>query len=171
MATCKSCGTEIGEGKFCPACGMAQGENSAANSAPIAPAPSPSVMGDTQGQTTPQASNTVPYYSQQGPSDMPNRSGQMVFSIVNLVLGVLFCCCGGAGFFTMVIGIITTVLSTQVDKAATADEARRKLKTIMILNIVAIGLLVLGLIGTFAWAAINGTSTNYSYDYYNNLLD
>ena len=169
MATCKSCGTEIGEGKFCPACGMSQGEVAAAQSTRVVPAPTPSYMGDTQGQTTPQASNTVPYYSQPGPSDMPNRSGQLIFSIVNLVLGVLFCCCGG--FFTMVLGIIATVLCVQVDKAPSADEARRKLKTVMILNIVAISLLVLGIIGTVIWSALAGDGGTYSYDYYYNMLD
>ena len=177
MAICKSCGTDAGESKFCPGCGMSQLDviakpvesMGASSDQSFTPLQGGSPMGDTQGQSTSQqpVANTVPYYSAQNSEVKPNRSGQMIFSVVNIVIGAIFCCCGGSGFITMVLGIIAAVISSQVDSTPNAEEANKKLNTAKILNIVAVVVLVLAVIGSVIIFLTfpNLRSWNYYYQY------
>ena len=171
MANCKSCGMEIGDAKFCPACGIAQDsivetaapvyETSSQSFEPLTGAP---VSGDTRGQSTVQTANTVPYYSAPDSSAIPNHSGQMIFAIVNIVLGALLCCCGG--FVTLVLGIIAAVLNSKVDSAATVEEAKKKISTIRILNIIAvICLVVFFFLTLIIWLANGAQSYSHYYNY------
>lgn len=190
MAFCKSCGTEIGEAKFCPACGSAQDVTPVAPfqetvSAPVysepvsAPVFTPassaySSTGDTSGTSSTEIPPvyTAPVYSA-GSFEKPNTTGSMVFSIINIALGVLFCCCYGVSLISMVLGIIALVFTSQAGKAATMEEAQQKLKSAKIMNIIGVAFLVLGVIITIIVVAINGTSTwtdilnnsGYSYSY------
>jgi len=190
MAFCKSCGTEIGEAKFCPACGSAQVVTPVAPfqdtisapvysepvSAPVfAPAPSTySSSGDTSGTSSTEIPPvySAPVYST-GSFEKPNTTGSMVFSIINIALGVLLCCCYGVSLISMVLGIIALVFTTQAGKAATMEEAQQKLKSAKIMNIIGVAFLVLGVIISIIVVALTGTSTwtdiinnsgyNYSY--------
>lgn len=194
MAFCKSCGTEIGEAKFCPACGSSQDvtpvnpvqETVSAPvytestytetvSAPVfAPASSYSSTGDTSGTSSTEIPPvySAPVYST-GSFEKPSTTGSMVFSIINIALGVLLCCCYGVSLISMVLGIIALVFTTQAGKASTTEEAQQKLKTAKIMNIIGVAFLVLGVIISIIVIAIGGTSTwtdildsnGYSYSY------
>ena len=176
MAFCKSCGTEIGEAKFCPACGSSQDVTpvtpiqetvsapvyTESVSAPIfTPASSSySSTGDTSGTSS---SELPPVYSAPvysgGSFEKPITTGSMVFSIINIALGVLFCCCYGVSLISMALGIIALVFTTQAGKASTMEEAQQKLKTAKIMNIIGVAFLVLGVVITIIVVAISGTST------------
>lgn len=172
MANCKSCGMEIGDAKFCPACGIAQ-DNVVETAAPVYETSSQSfepltgapILGDTQRQSAVQTANTVPYYTSAADSSaIPNHSGQMIFAVVNIVLGALLCCCGG--FFTLVLGIIAAVLNSKVDSAATVEEAKKKISTIRMLNIIAVILLVVFFFLTLIiWVANGSQSWTHYYNY------
>lgn len=74
----------------------------------------------------------------------PSGSGQMVFAVINIILGTVFCCCAlGSGIPTLVLGIIAAVTASGANKAMTAEEAKSKLKVAMILNIIAVALILL----------------------------
>lgn len=172
MAFCKGCGTEIGEAKFCPACGSAQDVTPVAPfqetvsepvySEPVfTPAPSAySSTGDTSGTSSTEIPPiySAPVYST-GSFEKPNTTGSMVFSIINIALGVLFCCCYGVSLISLVLGIIALVFTSQAGKAATMEEAQQKLKSAKIMNIIGVAFLVLGVIITIIVVAISGTST------------
>jgi len=171
MAFCKSCGTEIGEAKFCPACGSAQDvipvtpiqeTVSQPVSAPdyIAPASMYSSTGDTSGTGSTEVPPvySAPVYST-GSFEKPNTTGSMVFSIINIALGVLLCCCYGVSLISMVLGIIALVFTSQAGKASTMEEAQQKLKSAKIMNIIGVAFLALGLIISIIVVALTGTST------------
>lgn len=190
MAFCKSCGTEIGEAKFCPACGSAQDVipvtpiqetvSEPFYSEPVsAPVYTPSTStyspsGDTSGTSSTEVPPvySAPIYST-GSFEKPNTTGSMVFSIINIALGVLFCCCYGVSLISMVLGIIALVFTSQAGKASSMEEAQQKLKSAKIMNIIGVGFLVLAVIITIIVVAISGTSTwtdilnnnGYSYSY------
>jgi len=189
MAFCKSCGTEIGEAKFCPACGTSQDVTPAAPvetfeqpipaepiSAPVyTPAPAApmySSNGDTSGSGTTQVPPvyTAPVYSSNS-SEKLNTTGQTVFSIINIALGVLFCCCYGVSIVSLVLGIIALVFTSQANKAVSAEEGQQKLKSAKIMNIIGVAFLALGVIITIIVLAVNGTGAwtdimnQYGYSY------
>jgi hypothetical protein len=191
MAFCKSCGTEIGEAKFCPACGSAQdvtpvqetvsapvyteSVNTEPVSAPVyAPASTYSSTGDTSGTSSTEIPPvySAPVYST-GSFEKPSTTGSMVFSIINIALGVLLCCCYGVSLISLVLGIIALVFTNQAGKASTTEEAQQKLKTAKIMNIIGVAFLALAVIITIIAVAIGGTTTwtdildnnGYSYSY------
>jgi len=182
MAFCKSCGTEIGDAKFCPACGTAQDIAPAAEpvsepaaepaaapifAEPIAAAPvftpEPSSYNTAGGTSGADASQVPPVYTAPAytptPAAMPSTTGQMVFSIINIVLGVLLCCCYGVSLVSLVMGIIALVFTNQANKASSPEEAKQKLKSAMIMNIIGVACLVLAIIITGIVMAVSGTST------------
>lgn len=185
MAYCKSCGADIGDAKFCPACGTQQTVvPSAQESIPVQPetpvfkAPetvSPILTGSGTANASGSADAqippvyTAPVYSPASSSQpMPETSGQTIFSVVNIVLGAILCCCFGAGFPSMVLGIIAVVFCSQAKKAASAEEAAKKLKTAKILNIIAVVLLALSLIFAIiviASGIFTSTLSDYGYNY------
>jgi hypothetical protein len=168
MAFCKSCGTEIGEAKFCPACGTAQDvipvvpvqeTVSEPIFAPVfTPAPTAeTVSGDASGSASAQVPPvyTAPVYSANVPEKL-NTTGQTVFSVINIALGVIFCCCSGVSIISMVLGIIALVFSSQ---AATMEEGQQKLRSAKIMNIVGVVFLGIAVIVTIIIIAVSGTST------------
>lgn len=198
MAFCKSCGTEIGEAKFCPACGTSQDAAPATQvqdtygqpisaepisaqpisaepiSAPVytPTPPAYSSTGDSYGSSSTQVPPvyTAPVYSST-PSDMPSTTGQTVFSIVNIALGFLMCCCYGVSIISMILGIVALVFTNQAKKAATTEEALQKIKSAKIMNIIGVAFLVLAVIISIVVIAISGTSQwtdvldSYGYSY------
>jgi hypothetical protein len=171
MAFCKSCGTEIGEAKFCPACGTAQDvipvvpvqeTVSEPIFAPVfTPAPTAeTVSGDASGSASAQVPPvyTAPVYSANVPEKL-NTTGQTVFSVINIALGVIFCCCSGVSIISMVLGIIALVFSSQAGKAATMEEGQQKLRSAKIMNIVGVVFLGIAVIVTIIIIAVSGTST------------
>ena len=80
------------------------------------------------------------------PVDRPSHTGQLIFAIINTVLGVVGLCCYCTGLPSLVLGIIAIVTSVSASKAPSSEEAKAKLKTAMILNVIAVALIVLGII-------------------------
>jgi len=175
MAFCKSCGTDIGEAKFCPACG-AKNEPAVepvaapifaepvspepVNSAPVTPPVSAPVFtpDSTSYSTGSGASNTVPpvysapVYSADA-AQMPSTTGQMVFGIINIALGVLSCC-NLLNLAGLVLGIIAVVNSNKAGKAGSVDEANQFLHSAKTMNIIAI---ILNVLGAISWIVILAT--------------
>ena len=94
-----------------------------------------------------------------------------VFSVINIALGVIFCCCSGVSVISLVLGIIALVFSSQAGKAATMEEGQQKLKSAKIMNIIGVAFLGISVIVTIIIIAVYGTSAwtdainNYSYSY------
>lgn len=190
MAFCKSCGTDIGDAKFCPACGTAQDVTPVQETfyQPITPepiaaepvstpifapvTPSYSSTGDTSGsvQTEVPPVYTAPVYSSSA-FERPNTTGSMVFSIVNIALGLILCCCYGVSIVSLVLGIIAAVFTSQANKAATAEEAQQKLKTAKIMNIIGVVFLALAIIIAILVTVLGGAGmysdilSDYGYSY------
>ncbi len=95
----------------------------------------------------------------------PSGTGQMIFAVINIILGTIMCCCGGLGIPALVLAIIAAVMASGANKAMTAEEAQSKIKTAMILNIISIILAVLAVIIAIAFS-VWGQSINPN-DYYN----
>ena len=182
MAFCKSCGTVIGEAKFCPACG-AKNDTAAETvstapvftespapeaSAPVTPepvsapvfAPDPTIYssGNNTSNTVPPTYSapvySAPVYSADA-SQMPSTTGQMVFGIINIVLGFLSCC-NLLNLGAMVLGIIAVVKTSKAGKAASVDEANQFLGSAKTMNIIAI---ILNCVGVISWIVILLTGT------------
>jgi len=185
MAFCKSCGSDIGEAKFCPACGTAQDVspveqfqetvaepiNQEPVSTPVfAAAPTYTSTGNTESMN---AGQVPPVYTASVYStntfEKPASTGQTVFSIINIALGLILCCCSfGLSFVSMVLGIIALVFSMQSGKQLTLDEAQKKLKTAKLLNIIGVVILGVSLVICIILMSL-GTLTdmmdNYGYYY------
>ena len=174
MAFCKSCGTDIGEAKFCPACG-AKNEPAAepiniapaaapiysepVSSAPVTPepvsapvfAPDPTIYsaGSSANNTVPPV-YSAPVYSADA-AQMPSTTGQMVFGIINIVIGFLNCCTF-VNLAGMILGIIAVVNCSKAGKATSTDEANQFLHSAKTMNIIAVilnGIGILVMIGLF----------------------
>lgn len=133
MNTCPNCNTVLQENdRFCPNCGVA-----------INAAPQPQTQPQPQPQAQPQPQQSVPNYTappvQQpfaaAPYPAPNfrkvNGGMLAWSIINIVLGVLF------GIPTLVLGIVATTKTNAAAKAMTDYEEQAMLKTAKTLNLVA----------------------------------
>jgi hypothetical protein len=95
----------------------------------------------------------------------PSGSGQMVFAVINIVLGTIMCCCFGLGIPALVLAIIAAVMASGANKAITAEEAESKIKTARILNIISIILAVVAIVIAIAfsvWSSNIDTSEYYS---------
>ena len=187
MAFCKSCGTEIGEAKFCPACGSAQDVTPVAPfqetiiepvysesvSEPVfTPAPSAySSAGDTSGTSSTEIPPvyTAPVYST-GSFEKPNTTGSMVFSIINIAIGFLSCC-SVFGLGSLVLGIIALVNINKANSTSSVEEAQRMLKSAKTMNIigaVCLGIAVIISIIFFLFyfvAIVNIMNGGYPYSY------
>ena len=203
MAFCKSCGTDIGEAKFCPACGAKNETAETIIAAPVAepifseplsPAPETSVPVTSAPLTSEpvsapvfapdptvysagsDASNTVPpvysapvysapVYSADA-SQMPSTSGQMVFSIINTVLGGLSCC-NLLNLAACILGIIAIVKCNKAGKAGSIDGANQLLSSAKTMNIIAIILNVVGGIALLITILSGAFSSVWDGYYYN----
>ena len=162
MAFCKNCGADIGDAKFCSACGTPLQSDTtvpqADTAAPIFADPS---SAQPEAQSVP--TYTAPVYSaaDAGAANTANTSGSLIFSIVNIVLGV-FCC----NIFTLILGIVAAVMTSQAKTAASNELAEQKLKTVKILNIIAVVLVALALILNIIFIATGALSNIFSNSYY-----
>lgn len=69
--------------------------------------------------------------------ERPDSSGQMVFSIINIIIGVLMCCCA-VGIIPLVFGILAAIYTSESKKARTREDAESRLKTALLLNIISL---------------------------------
>ena len=149
MALCSKCNTETGDAKFCPSCGTMQEISQPApevttaqpvvEPAPI-PAPQPEVVYSAPEPAVNTATASMPFV------EYPATQGPMIFSIVNIALGAILCCCGYASLISLIMGIIALVMVNGSKKAASASEAEEKLKTAKIMNIIGVVFLAIGFI-------------------------
>jgi uncharacterized membrane protein YvbJ len=103
---CSECGTELHEnGKYCFVCGA-------------------SASGDGNG--TSRSSSSAPPTALK---PLPSTTGQIVFSVVNIVTGVAF-----------VFGVIALVFAILANEAKSFEDAVAKLRVARILNIVGVSL-------------------------------
>ena len=184
MAFCKSCGTDMGDAKFCPACGAknepaAEPMNAApaapifsepVSSAPVTPAPvsapvfapDPTVYsgGSNTTNTVPPV-YSAPVYSADA-AQMPSTTGQLVFGIINIVIGFLNCCTL-LNLVGMILGIIAVVNSNKAGKAASIDEANQALHSAKTMNIIAVILNGVGILIMIA-LLISGAASSYLSD-------
>ena len=187
MAFCKNCGTDIGDANVCSACGAVQVAETPVTPV-VTPVETPSFSADPASyssseipvtpvapvgyESSANAGSSVPTYSSSYSAmseEMPSTTGMMVFSIINIVLGVLLCCCAfGLPLVGTVLGIIALVFTIQAGKLTSAEEAKAKLKTAKLLNIIGVCVTGLGLIANIIWNAVAGLSAT---DYMNQLGD
>jgi len=167
---CSVCGQEYDQPvKFCPNCGVPQSDSSsAATSADVQPAepaqpvqPTPDVFAQPaqqayirqdytpapppQPQSSQQPYSTpTPGYTAYAGQAKPSATGQIVFSIINII------CCGG--FISTILGIIALIFAIMASSETNYDEAERKLKTAKLLNIIGIVIVGLSIIVTIILA-------------------
>ncbi|MBQ8731357.1 MAG: hypothetical protein IJY82_00820 [Oscillospiraceae bacterium] len=132
MALCTSCGSPIEEGSdICTQCGAA------VEAAPAAEVVLEAVPVEDAAEAAVET-----------PAPRKLATGQLVFSIINIVLG----CCSCGGF---IFGVISLILTIVAKNAQTDEDAAKKLKIAKILNIIGIIVTVVGLILTLG---LNGLS-------------
>lgn len=162
---CQSCNQEYEQqSKFCPNCGAPQpsGESSATDAfgqqqqqqpAYVRPDYDPARDGR---YNVPQTA--VPVTGNYGQA-IPSATGQIVFSIVNIV------CCGG--FVGTVLGVIALIFAIMAGSDTNYDEAERKLKTAKTLNIIGICIAALFLIiGIVIFVGSLAAGSFQYFDYY-----
>jgi hypothetical protein len=131
---CTNCQQEIDQNaKFCPNCGAPQ-----PHPAYIRPDYDPSRGGRSDSIKTAAVPTGGLKYGQTAP--MPSATGQIVFSIINIVCG----CC--SAFIGSILGAIALVFAIMATSETGYQEADRKLKVAKILNIIGICFLALVLI-------------------------
>ena len=162
MAFCKNCGADIGDAKFCSACGTPLQSDTTVSQADTA-APIFADPSSTQPEAQSIPTYTAPVYSatDAGAVNTANTSGSLIFSIVNIVLGVLCC-----SIITLVLGIVAAVMTSQAKTAASNELAEQKLKTVKILNIIAVVLVALALILNIIFIATGALSSVFENSYY-----
>jgi uncharacterized protein YqhQ len=65
-----------------------------------------------------------------------NASGQTIFSTVNIIIGILMCCCV-VGIIPLAFGILAAIFVSESKKARNVDEAESRIKTALLLNIIS----------------------------------
>ena len=87
----------------------------------------------------------------------------MVLSVVTLVFSVFAIC--SCNFFSVILSIIATVFSSQVNQKLSiglTDEASKAAKNAKILSLISIGIMVAGIIGCIILIALGGLSSFFS---------
>ena len=164
---CPVCGQEYDQPvKFCPNCGVPQSENpppvqpDAYSQDTWTPEPPAQPVQDVFAQPAQQAyirqdytpapptqsqqysqqsyNAPTPAYSAYAGQARPSATGQIVFSIINIV------CCGA--FISTILGIIALIFAIMASSEANVDEAESKLKIAKILNIIGIMVVALMII-------------------------
>ena len=100
-------------------------------------------------------------YNNQENTFVPQPNDYKVWSIVNLVVSILFCCCSCTGIVSLVLSIIALMKSNDVNKynmmgessAILAQDASKTAKT---LNIISSILLAIGFITSIIYMLIYG---------------
>jgi len=73
--------------------------------------------------------------------ELPDSSGQTIFTVINIIAGILFICVGG--FISLIFSIIAAVHISKADKAQSREEAEDALGIAKMMNIVAVIALLL----------------------------
>ena len=117
----------------------------------------------------------VPDFSSGGQITRPSNTGQIVFAIINIVLGLFLCCCGYTPFISFILGIVAVVMAARSSGAPTTQDAENSLRTARILNIIGVVLLGIGIIiwillisagtGTAFWQAFIDELEKQGYSY------
>ncbi len=141
MAICNSCGNDMGDAKFCPACGAL---------APISSSPTP--------ETTP-IIDPPPVYAEAGPiidarpSDDANVPAKpsttslwFILSIVDTALMLLCCCLPFASVPAGICGILGIIFSSKSKNASTQEEKNQNENIAKIVSLIGIGIILLGII-------------------------
>ncbi len=68
--------------------------------------------------------------------EAPDASGQKIFSTVNIIIGILMSCCV-VGIIPLVFGVLAAIYASESRKARTDDEAKSRIKTAFLLNIIS----------------------------------
>lgn len=69
--------------------------------------------------------------------ERPDATGQMIFSIVNIIISILMCCCV-VGIIPLIFGILAAIYGSESKKARTRDEAEARIRTALLLNIISL---------------------------------
>ena len=179
MAFCNTCGTDNGDAKYCPQCGAPQpGANTQTISDPfVGTETTNQAVGQSfdSGNVVQAGGYTAPDFSSGSPVTRPSNTGQIVFSIINIVLGVILCCCGyGLPFISCILGIVAVVMASRASGAPTEEDARNSLRTAKILNIIGVVLLGVGVLifsfvvmtgGTALWQEVLDELERQGYSY------
>ncbi|MBQ8731358.1 MAG: zinc ribbon domain-containing protein [Oscillospiraceae bacterium] len=155
MAFCTNCGKELPEGAaFCTNCG------SATAAQPAAPQVEEPQAAPQYQEPAYQYVPTPEYtYAEVPETSGPRKlaTGQLVFSIINIVLGC--CTCGG-----FIFGVIALILTIVAKGSKTDEDAAKKLKAAKILNIVGIiisALAVIAFVLLGAFGALGGMMAGF----------
>jgi hypothetical protein len=102
----------------------------------------------------------APAYSASAAQPKPSSTGMIVFSIINIL------CCGfGISF---ILGIIALIFSIMANSEINYDEAKKKLSTARILNIIGVILVAIQIIIViilFIFAIATGREYSYNFNY------
>ncbi len=69
--------------------------------------------------------------------ERPDATGQTIFSVVNIIIGILMCCCV-VGIIPLVFGILAAIYASESKKARTRDEAESRIRTALLLNVISL---------------------------------
>lgn len=145
MSICKSCGAHSENSKYCPNCGMIMPENGgdaekSAGQSGFIPAAGDSSKTDASGESPAQLPSDVERIRSEYVA-LPDSSGQTIFTVINIIAGILLFCIGG--FISLIFSIIAAVHISKCDKAKTREEAEDALDIAKMMNIVAVIALLL----------------------------
>lgn len=128
MSKCKFCGAEVAENtKFCSNCGAMVNNTSSAESAADA-------------NNASEVHQARPVYTKRN-----LKGGMLAWSIINSFLGLIGCCTFLPGI-SLILGVIALVLTILAQDAKTDKDEKNKIRTSMILNIIATSLFVISII-------------------------
>ncbi len=136
---CTVCGQESDQpSKFCPNCGAPMPEQESQQAEPAQPVqPTQQAYVRPDYDPAQQAQPTAPpQYGAQPAVQRPSSTGQIVFAVINIVLGCVSWC--GSTIF----GIIALIFAILANSAPTYQEAESKLRTAKILNIIGVAIAV-----------------------------
>ena len=113
-------------------------EKSFSNDTNPEPAPAEQIITPVnESFTNPKISPDFTSYPQE---PRPSNTGQVVFSVINIILGIAFCC-GLASIISLLLGIVALVMSVRASNSPSSSDAYASLKTAKVLNIIGIAML------------------------------
>lgn len=130
MYKCKFCGTELDEHiKFCSNCG-----------AKVEPVQVVEGTACTNQGTAQSENSSCPAYTRR-----PMKYGMLIWSIANALFGLIGCC-GCLPFVSMILGVISITLLVLAQDAKTDRDEKSKIRTSLILNIIASSILIISVV-------------------------
>lgn len=151
MSICSSCGSNSINTSFCPNCGMKMPSDTGgtpennvteekAEKNAFIPAGGHVCEGDLSGESPAQLPPDVERIKREYVA-LPDSSGQTIFTVVNIILGILFFCVGG--IISLIFTIIAAYHISKADKAQSREDAEDALGVANMMNIVAVIALLL----------------------------